>query len=150
MVYQCTTLTVALKYTPKSFYCFFYIDLFYWRIPCYYVTIWMKINQSIKSTWGNSIHLLVTQYNFASEYSQNLELCNLEDYLGLVWSYFLCTGYTMGMDKLTVCLHELLNSLVGCILLSPAHMCSFSVPSLLFYTSPVSNLCLPPPPPQVR
>jgi hypothetical protein len=100
------------------------------------------------STWGNSIHLLATQYNFASEYSQNLELCNLEDYLGLLWSYFLCTRHTVGTDKLTVCICELLNSLVRCFLLSPVHTCSFSIPSFLFYTSPVSNLWPSTMPPQ--
>ena len=52
-------------------------------------------------------------------------MCSLEDCLGLLWSYFLCTGHTMGTDKLTVCICELLNSLVECFLLSPVHTCSF-------------------------
>jgi len=44
-------------------------------------------------------------------YSPALELCSVDSHLGSLWSY-LCSilQHALGMDKLTTCVSEVLNS----------------------------------------
>lgn len=50
-----------------------------------------------------------------TEYSCSLKLYNLEDDLDSLLSYHVCTTYTLGMEKLTICVSEPLDNHEHCI-----------------------------------
>jgi hypothetical protein len=45
-----------------------------------------------------------------NEYSHSLNLYNLEDDLDSLLNYHVCTTYTLGMEKLTICVNEPLDN----------------------------------------